>query len=351
MGDAVGGAGGDGDMTIEILDTSLRDGNHALKHHLTVQAAKQVAAGLDEAGVPMIEIGHGAGLGGSSILQGRGDVSDLDYVRAAVGVVQRAKVAALLVPGLGTKRELEPAAEAGLQIVRVAVHVTEADVGVQHVAQALGYGLEPFGFLMMTHMADVDTLVGQARQFEDAGAAAVVFADSGGAMTMDDVKARVAALKSALSIRVGFHGHNNLGMAVANSVVAIGEGADMIDVSCGGLGAGAGNTQGEALVAVLNKMGIETGIDVMRLAEVAERLVVPMMTRPQVIDRASLLIGYAGIYSSFLLHVDDAVAKHGVDAGALLLELGRRKVVGGQEDMIEDVAIELAAAASTQRAS
>lgn len=333
-------------MTLRILDTSLRDGNHALKHTLTTEAVGEIAAGLDEAGVPLIEVGHGAGLGGSSILQGRGPVDNLDYVRAAVGAVERATIASLLVPGLGTKRELEPAIDAGLGLVRVAVHVTEADVGLQHVAQARSLGIDAFGFLMMTHMADADVLVDQARQFEDAGATAVVFADSGGAMMMDDVRARVVALKGALSVPIGFHAHNNLSMAVANSVVAVEEGADMIDVSCGGLGAGAGNTQAEALVAVLNKMGVSTGVDLMRLAAVAERLVVPRMARPQVVDRASLLIGYAGIYSSFLLHVDDAVARHGVDAGELLLELGRRKVVGGQEDMIDDVALELVAAAA-----
>lgn len=326
---------------IRIIDSTLRDGMHAVSHQFTPEDMAEIAQSLDEAGVDTIEIGHGDGLGGSSFQYGFSNYSDEDYLKAVSGVLKKAKLDVLLIPGIGTKRELEAAAKYGVKVARIATHVTEADVGEQHIKLAKTLGMEAVGFLMMSHMATVDKIVEQAKLFESYGADLIYVTDSAGAMTPQDVFDRVKAVKEAVSLPVGHHAHNNLALAVANTLAAIEAGATVVDGTCKGLGAGAGNTQLEALVAVLHKMGYETGIDLYKIMDVADDIVVPKMQRPQVIDKNSLTIGYAGAYGSFLLHALRAGEKFGVDARDILFEMGRRRTVGGQEDMIVDVAYEL----------
>ena len=329
---------------LHLLDATLRDGSHPMGHSFTREQIAAVAGGLDEAGLEYVEISHGDGLGGSSINYGRSLLTDEEMLAAAAGVIRRAKLTVLLLPGIGTQDDLEMAARHGVKAVRVATHVTEADIAEQHIGLARKLGMEAFGFLMMAHMAPPEKVVEQARLFESYGADVVYVADSAGTMLPDDVKARVGAVVGAVKVPVGYHAHNNLAMAVANSVAAVEVGARFVDGTCRGLGAGAGNAQLEVLVGVLEKLGYHTGVDFYRVMDVAEGIVEPMMKRPQIVNKAALMMGYAGVYSSFLLFTQRAAQRFGVDARDILLELGKRRMVGGQEDMIIDVAYGLAQA-------
>jgi 4-hydroxy-2-oxovalerate aldolase len=327
---------------VHILDSTLRDGSHALSHQFTAEQVTKVARGLDEAGVEMIEVSHGDGLGGSTVTYGFSKQSELELLKAASSVIKRGKLAVLLLPGIGTKNDLKMAADHGAKVAQIATHVTEADVAEQHIGLAKKMGMETIGMLMLSHMASPEKLVEQGKIMENAGADVVLVTDSAGALMPHTVKERVAALRAALKIGIGFHGHNNLSLAVANSVVAIEEGARWLDACTCGLGAGSGNTPTEVLVAVLDKLGYETGIDLWKIMDTAEEIVRPVMPKPVRIGKASLTMGYAGVYSSFLLHADKAAQQFGVDARDILVELGKRKVVGGQEDMIVEVAMALA---------
>lgn len=327
---------------IVITEVALRDGSHAIGHQFTVDQVIQVAKGLDEAHVPYIEVTHGDGLAGSSLQYGLSRTNEMELIEAAVSVCQQAKIAVLLLPGIGTLKELKEAAALGAKMARIATHVTEADVSSQHIALAKELGLETVGFLMMSHMAPVDKLVEQAKLMESYGADTVYVVDSAGALLPHQVKERIRALRDKLSINIGFHGHNNLSLAMANTLVAIEEGATRIDGSARCLGAGAGNTQTEVLVTILDRLGIQTGIDIYKMMDVAEEIVAPILQTPQEITRDSLILGYAGVYSSFLLHSQRAAKRFNIDSRDILIELGKRKVVGGQEDMIVDVAAEIA---------
>ena len=326
---------------IRIVDTTLRDGMHAVSHKFTPEDMVEISRNLDEAGVDVIEIGHGDGLGGSSYQYGIARATDEEYVKAVSKGLKNSKLAVLLIPGIGTIEDLKVAAENGAKIVRVATHVTEADCGEQHIKFAKKIGMEAIGFLMMSHMAPVNKIVEQAKKFESYGADAIYVTDSAGTLTPMEVEERIRAVKGAIGLPIGFHAHNNLGLAVANTIAAIEAGAEMVDGTCKGMGAGAGNTQIEVLTAVLKKLGYETGIDLYKIMDVADDIVAPKMRRPQVIDKNSLSIGYAGTYGSFLLHSIRAAERFGVDARDIIMEMGNRKTVGGQEDMIIDVAYNL----------
>jgi 4-hydroxy-2-oxovalerate aldolase len=330
-------------IRINITDTTLRDGDHAMSHQFTEKNIREVARGLDQAGVPVIECSHGDGLAGSSIQYGISREPEECLIAAAAEEIKNGRLAILLLPGVGTRKNLRRAKELGAKVARVATHCTEADISEQHIKMAKDIGLDVHTFLMMAHMNDPDRLAEQAKLMEGFGADCIYVVDSAGTLLIDEARQRVRALRGALQpgTEVGFHAHNNLGLAVANSLVAIEEGARRIDGSTCGLGAGAGNTQTEALVAVLDKLGYETGVDLFKVMDVAEDIVKPMMLHNPQIDRASLTIGYAGVYSTFLLHAYRAAERFGVDPRAILMELGRRKAVGGQEDMIIDVAVEL----------
>lgn len=327
-----------------LTDSTLRDGSHALRHQFTPAQAAAIAGALDAAGVPVIEISHGDGLGGSSFNYGFSGTDERELLRAAAGAVKRAKLAVLLIPGIGLARDLDEVHEIGVAVARIATHCTEADIAPQHLRRAKDLGMETVGFLMMSHMLEPRKLLDQARIMEDAGADTVYVVDSAGAMTTHDARARVAELKAGLraETKVGIHAHNNLSLAVANTIGALEEGVDHVDGCSRGLGAGAGNCPTEVLIAVSDKLGWDTGVDAMRIMDVAEDVVRPVMPREQIIDRPALTLGYAGVYSSFLLHAERAAERFGVDPREILLELGRRKIVGGQEDMIVDVAMELA---------
>jgi 4-hydroxy 2-oxovalerate aldolase len=331
------------ELAYRLTDSTLRDGSHALRHRFSPEQAAAIAGALDRAGVPVIEVSHGDGLGGSSFQYGFSAVDEHALIRAAAGAVARARLAVLLLPGIGVARDLESVASLGVSIARIATHCTEADIAIQHLRKARDLGMETVGFLMMAHMAEPAVLLAQARIMEDAGAQAVYVVDSAGAMTTHDVRARVAELKAGLrpETEVGVHAHNNLSLAVANSIGALEEGVDQVDGCSRGLGAGAGNCPTEVLVAVSDKLGYATGIDTMAIADVAEDVVRPVVPREPIVDRSALALGYAGVYGSFLLHAERAAERFGVDAREILLELGRRRVVGGQEDMIVDVALEL----------
>ncbi|MDR0602263.1 MAG: 4-hydroxy-2-oxovalerate aldolase [Treponema sp.] len=326
---------------IYIVDTTLRDGSHAISHSFTVEQVSAVAGGLDRAGVEFVELSHGDGIAGSSINYGFSVVPELELLAMAGKAVRQAKLGVLLLPGIGTIEDLKEARARGANAVRVATHVTEADIAIQHIGWAKQNGMFAVGFLMMTHMASPEKIVEQAKIFEDAGADYINLADSAGYMTPDDVRARVGELKARSKIPVGFHAHNNLGLAVANSLAAVEEGASYIDATCRGLGAGAGNTQTEVFCAVLQRLGYNTGIDCYALMDLAENVVEPLMQRPQIIRTDSLMLGYAGVYSSFLLHTRRASERFGIPPRDILVELGKRRMVGGQEDMIVDVAYEL----------
>lgn len=326
---------------ITITDVTLRDGSHTVRHQFTEEQVRSVAGGLDQSRIPIIEVSHGDGLAGSSIQYGLSAVDEDLLIKAAVDVVHNGRVSVLLLPGIGTKADLERARNLGADVARIASHVTEADITEQHIGLAKDMGMTVVGFLMMSHMGSPRLIAEQGRLMESYGADCVYVVDSAGAMTVDMVRERVSALRDAVDCNVGFHAHNNLSLAVANSVAAIEEGATWIDGSMCGFGAGAGNTATEVLVAVLNRLGYATGIDLYQIMDVADEIVTPLLPRPQTIDKASLTLGYAGVYSSFLLHAERAAQKYNIDARDILIELGKRHVVGGQEDMIIDVAYEL----------
>lgn len=325
-----------------ITDTTLRDGDHAVSHSFTPETVQSVVKSLDEAGVPVIEVSHGSGLNGSTIQQGFSVHSEFDLIKTAVETAKQAKIASLFVPGIGTSTELRQAAELGISIIRIAVHCTEADVTEQYFRLAKELGLEAVGFLMMSHTQPANALVKQAKLMESYGADCVYVVDSAGALVQSGVRERVSALKEALSIDVGFHAHNNLGLSIGNTVAALEAGADQVDGTLRGLGAGAGNAPTEVLVAVLNKMELNLGINLSILMDAAEEVVAPLMETPIVIDRDNLSSGYAGVYNSFLLHVRHAAEKFDVSASEIMEELGKRKAIAGQEDWILDVAFELA---------
>ena len=327
---------------INFVDTTLRDGSHAVSHSFSPEQVAAIAGGLDKVGISIIECSHGDGITGSSYNYGFLKYPEAELLKAAKGVIKNAKQAILLLPGIGTIEDLEEAYENGARVVRVATHCTEADTGIQHIQAAKKMGMMACGFLMMIHMASPEKLLEQAKIFQEAGADYINLADSAGYLLPEDVTARVKTLVEGLDIPVGFHAHNNLGLAVANSIAAVKAGATYIDVTCRGLGAGAGNCQGEVLAAVFDRMGINTGVDMYGLQDVAEEIVEPVMHRPQVIRTDSLMLGYAGVYSSFLLHTRRAAEKFGLNPRDILIELGRRRMVGGQEDMIVDVAYQLA---------
>jgi len=330
------------DKPIKITEVSLRDGSHVVKHQFTEAQVKSVAKALDDAGMHYIEVSHGDGLGGSTLQYGTSLVDEMKLIEAAVEEAKQATVAVLLIPGIGTVHELKQANSLGAGLVRVATHVTEADVSAQHIEYARKLGMETFGFLMMAHSAPVEKLVEQAKLMESYGAQGVYITDSAGALLPHEVRERVRALRQSLQVEVGFHAHNNLSLAVANTLAAIEEGATRIDGSVRCLGAGAGNTQTEALIAVLNRLGIDVGIDLYKIMDLAEEVVGPILPGSQEIRKGSLAMGYAGVYSSFLLHAERAAKRFNLDSRDILLELGKRKAVGGQEDMILDVAAELA---------
>ena len=329
---------------VTVHDMTLRDGMHPKRHQMTLEQMKTIACGLDAAGVPLIEVTHGDGLGGSSVNYGFPAHTDEAYLGAVIPLMKRAKVSALLIPGIGTVDHLLMAKELGVNTIRVATHCTEADVSEQHIRKARELGMDTVGFLMMAHMASPEKLVDQALLMEGYGANCVYVTDSAGYMLPDDVTARLGAVRQALKpeTELGFHGHHNMAMGIANSLAAIESGAGRIDAAAAGLGAGAGNTPMEVFIAVCDRMGIETGVDVFKIQDVAEDLVVPIMDHVIRIDRDSLTLGYAGVYSSFLLFAKRAEKKYGVSARDILVEMGRRKMVGGQEDMIEDTAITMA---------
>lgn len=326
---------------INIIDTTLRDGSHAVSHSFTPEQARRIAAGLDSAGVAIVECSHGDGLSGSSINYGFSKHDEKELLKALIPELKAAKPGVLLLPGIGTIEDLEQVHDLGVQVVRVATHCTEADIGIQHIQYAKSVGMMAVGFLMMCHMVSPEKLLEQAKIFQDAGADYINIADSAGHMLPDDVTARIGYLSEHLDIPVGFHAHANLGMAIANSLAAADAGAKYLDATCRGLGAGAGNAQNEVLAAVLSMRGYDTGMDLFAIQDVAEQIVEPIMHRPQVINTASLSLGYAGVYSSFLLHTMRAAERFDLNPREILLELGRRKMVGGQEDMIVDVAYAL----------
>ncbi|WP_068545834.1 4-hydroxy-2-oxovalerate aldolase [Thalassotalea crassostreae] len=328
---------------IILHDMCLRDGMHAKRHQISLDEMVSLSTALDDAGVPLIEVTHGDGLGGASLNYGFPAHSDEEYLSAVVPLMKNAKISALLLPGIGTVDHLRMAHEHGVSTIRVAAQCTEADVTEQHIALSRNLGLDTVGFLMMAHMLEPKQLLEQAKLMESYGANCIYCTDSSGYMLQDDVYQRISVLREGLKpeTEIGFHGHHNLALGVSNSLSAVEAGANRIDGSAAGLGAGAGNTPLEVFNAVATRMGAHTGVDVFKLMAAAEEIVVPMMEQPIRVDRDSLVLGYAGVYSSFLLHAKRAGVKYGVPSEQILMELGRMKTVGGQEDMIEDVAINL----------
>lgn len=329
------------DKLIQIVDTTLRDGSHALRHRFTEEQVVAIASELDKGSVSLIELSHGDGLGGSSYTYGFSEVDEFKLLESASKVIRNAKLTVLLLPGIGTIENLKRAHACGAKAVRVAAHVTEADITAQHIKEAKNMNMMTVGFLMMVHMVSPERIAEEAKKLESYGADYINLADSAGYLMPEDVKMRIDTVKNAVNIPVGFHAHNNLGMAVANTLTAVQNGAAYVDATLCGLGAGAGNTQLEVLAAVLKREKHEINVDFYRLMDAAEEIVRPMMLRPQIIDSGSLMLGYAGVYSSFLLHVYNAAGKYDLDPRDILVELGKRKMVGGQEDMIIDVAYHL----------
>ncbi|REE72651.1 4-hydroxy 2-oxovalerate aldolase [Rhodococcus wratislaviensis] len=332
------------DLDIRVTDSSLRDGSHAKRHQFTVEHVRSIVGALDAAGVPVIEVTHGDGLGGSSFNYGFSHTPEQELIKAAVETAEQARIAFLMLPGLGVQSDIREAADNGASICRIATHCTEADISVQHFSLARELGLETVGFLMMSHSQPPEVLAAQARIMADAGCQCVYVVDSAGALILNAVSDRVSALVAELGddAQVGFHGHENLGLGVANSVLAVEAGALQIDGSTRRFGAGAGNTPVEAFAAVTEKLGIRTGIDTLKIIDAAEDVVRPIMDGDCLLDRLSLTMGYAGVYSSFLKHADSHARRYGVSGAEILIEAGRRKLVGGQEDQLIEIALGLA---------